>query len=31
MDAIGELRAKRPESVSYKVLFIGRHGEGTRG
>ena len=31
MDAIGELHAKRSETVSYKVLFLGRHGEGTRG
>lgn len=31
VDAVNELSAKRPDSVSYKVLFLGRHGEGTRG
>jgi len=29
VDAINELHAKRPDSVSYKVLFLGRHGEGS--
>ncbi|KAI0286781.1 histidine phosphatase superfamily [Russula aff. rugulosa BPL654] len=29
VDAMNGLRAKRPDSVSYKVLFLGRHGEGT--
>jgi len=29
VDAIDELHAKRSDLVSYKVLFLGRHGEGT--